>query len=145
MYTNVWQLCESVIGFKQPLYMYNRFILGSQRTSHIYHTWFQPMVAALVASEYHHCLAALGVSIACIILAAGPSANHMHCHNLLPQYLPKSRGKDYQIKYTNIWLTHKQLETHGCELSIVLSDALALRHQAISTNKATVLTKYSLY
>ena len=48
MYTNVWQLCESVIGFKQTLYMY-RFIRGSQRTSHMHHTWFQPMVAALVA------------------------------------------------------------------------------------------------
>ena len=50
--------------------------------------------------------------------------------------------KDYQITHTNIWLTHK-LETHGCKLSIVglLSNALALKHQAISTNKATVLTK----
>ena len=29
-------------------------------------------------------------------------------------------------------LTHKQLETHGCIVSIVATDALVLKHQAIS-------------
>ena len=33
-----------------------------------------------------------------------------------------------------IELTHKQLETHGCELGTVATDALVLMHQAISTN-----------
>ena len=31
-------------------------------------------------------------------------------------------------------LTHKQLETHGCVLSTVATDALGLKHQAISAD-----------
>ena len=34
------------------------------------------------------------------------------------------------------WLTHKQLETHGCVLSIVATDAMVLKHQAISIHSA---------
>ena len=33
-------------------------------------------------------------------------------------------------------LTHKHLETHGCILSIVATDALVQKHQTISTNSA---------
>ena len=33
-------------------------------------------------------------------------------------------------------LTHKQLEMHGCILSIVATDVLVLMHQGISTNSA---------
>ena len=33
-------------------------------------------------------------------------------------------------------LTHKQLETHGCELSTAATDALVLKHQAISIHSA---------
>ena len=33
-------------------------------------------------------------------------------------------------------LTHKQLETHGCVLSTVATDALVLKHQAISAHIA---------
>ena len=33
-------------------------------------------------------------------------------------------------------LAHKQLETHGCILRIVASDALVLKHQDISINGA---------
>ena len=33
---------------------------------------------------------------------------------------------------TNMLLTHKQLEIHGCIFSIVATDALGLKHQAIS-------------
>ena len=33
-------------------------------------------------------------------------------------------------------LTHKQLETHGCALSTVGTDALVLKHQVISTHSA---------
>ena len=32
--------------------------------------------------------------------------------------------------------THKQLETHVCILSTVATDALVLKHQAISINSA---------
>ena len=34
------------------------------------------------------------------------------------------------------FLTHKQLETHGCILSIVATDALVLKHQAICIHNA---------
>ena len=33
-------------------------------------------------------------------------------------------------------LTHKQQETHGCILSTVATDALVLKHQAISIHNA---------
>ena len=33
-------------------------------------------------------------------------------------------------------LTHKQLETHGCILRAVATDALVLKHQAISIHGA---------
>ena len=33
-------------------------------------------------------------------------------------------------------LTHKQQETHGCIASTVATDALVLKHQAISSNSA---------
>ena len=38
-----------------------------------------------------------------------------------------------------IGLTHKQLETHGCAISIVATDALVLKHQDISTHIAEQL------
>ena len=40
--------------------------------------------------------------------------------------------------YEENWsvLTHKQLETHGCILSTVATDALVLKHQAISIYNA---------
>ena len=41
-----------------------------------------------------------------------------------------------QITYTNIWLTPRQLETHGCILSTIPTDAPVLEHQALSTNSA---------
>ena len=34
------------------------------------------------------------------------------------------------------WLTLKHRETHGCVVSIVASDALVLKHQAISIHNA---------
>ena len=34
------------------------------------------------------------------------------------------------------WLTLKQRETHGCVVSTVASDALVLKHQAISIHNA---------
>ena len=34
------------------------------------------------------------------------------------------------------WLTHKELEMHGCILSTVANDALVLKHQAISIHSA---------
>ena len=40
------------------------------------------------------------------------------------------------------WLTHKQLEMHVCIFSPVATDALVLKHQAISTQG---LSKYPLY
>ena len=36
----------------------------------------------------------------------------------------------------SLYLTHKHIETHGCELSIVTTDALVLKHRAISTYRA---------
>ena len=33
-------------------------------------------------------------------------------------------------------LTHKQLETHGCVLSTMATDALVLKYQAISIQSA---------
>ena len=51
-----------------------------------------------------------------------------------------ARSKD--IIGTNaagIGLTHKQLETHGCAISIVATDALVLKHQGISTHSAEQL------
>ena len=36
----------------------------------------------------------------------------------------------------NVFLTPKQLETHGCVLSVVATDALVPKHQAISTHSA---------
>ena len=33
-------------------------------------------------------------------------------------------------------LTHKQLEMHGCVLSTLATDALVVKHQAISTHSA---------
>ena len=36
----------------------------------------------------------------------------------------------------NWCLTHKQLETQGCVISIVATDALVLKHQAIGTHNA---------
>ena len=33
-------------------------------------------------------------------------------------------------------LTHEQLEMHGCMLSTVATDALVLKHQAISMHRA---------
>ena len=37
-------------------------------------------------------------------------------------------------------LTHKQLETHGCMLSIVATDALVLKHQTISIHSADLIS-----
>ena len=34
------------------------------------------------------------------------------------------------------WLTHKELEMHGCDLITVATDGLVLEHQAISTHSA---------
>ena len=34
------------------------------------------------------------------------------------------------------WLTHKHRETHGCVVSTVATDALVLKHQAISIHNA---------
>ena len=34
------------------------------------------------------------------------------------------------------FLTHKELETHGCALSTVVTDALVLKRQATSTHSA---------
>ena len=39
-------------------------------------------------------------------------------------------------------LTHKQLEQHGCILSTVATDALVLKHQAISTHSADECSLY---
>ena len=42
-------------------------------------------------------------------------------------------------------LTHKQLEIHGCKLSIISTDALVLKHQAISiynADKIVILRDY---
>ena len=36
----------------------------------------------------------------------------------------------------SVLLTYKQLETHGCVLSIVATDALVLKHQAIGIYSA---------
>ena len=36
-------------------------------------------------------------------------------------------------------LTHKQLETHGCLLSTVATDALVLKHQGISSHSADLI------
>ena len=36
----------------------------------------------------------------------------------------------------SMWLTHKQLEIHECVVSIVGTDALALKHQAINIHSA---------
>ena len=38
---------------------------------------------------------------------------------------------------TVVLLTHKDLETHGCVLSTVATDALVLEHQAIGTHSAS--------
>ena len=39
-------------------------------------------------------------------------------------------------------LTHKQLKTHGCELSTVTTDALGQKYQAFGTHGADI---YSMY
>ena len=41
-----------------------------------------------------------------------------------------------EMIYNNKSLTHLQLETHGCLLITVATDALELNHQAISTHSA---------
>ena len=38
----------------------------------------------------------------------------------------------YTIELCNIMLTHKHRETHGCVVTTVATDALVLKHQAIS-------------
>ena len=40
------------------------------------------------------------------------------------------------VLYVNFVLTHKQLETCGCVLITVNTDALVLKHQAISIRSA---------
>ena len=48
-------------------------------------------------------------------------------------------------------LTHKQLEMHGCVISIVATDVLVLKHQALGFNSADLLNyqrfiqKYYIY
>ena len=42
----------------------------------------------------------------------------------------------YYYQQLECILTHKQLETHGCILSTVATDALVLKHQAINTHSA---------
>ena len=37
---------------------------------------------------------------------------------------------------TDLSLTHKRLEMHGCVIGTVAADALVLKHQAISSNSA---------
>ena len=51
--------------------------------------------------------------------------------------------KDFKMDDEILWdtlrvnsLNHKQLETHGCVLSTVATDALVLKHQAISIHSA---------
>ena len=39
-------------------------------------------------------------------------------------------------KQTFRWLTQKQLETHGCILITVATDALVIKHQAIGIHSA---------
>ena len=51
------------------------------------------------------------------------------------QIKEKSR-KDYQITYTNIWLTHKQRETHAWKLSIIFTDVWTPDHQYQQGNSA---------
>ena len=40
------------------------------------------------------------------------------------------------VKKSSVMLTHKQLEMLGCLLSTVATDALELKHQAISIHSA---------
>ena len=42
----------------------------------------------------------------------------------------------YQLTNQLSALTHKQLEMHRCALSTVATDALVLKHQAISSHSA---------
>ena len=48
--------------------------------------------------------------------------------------LPASKAKI--IQYRMLLLTLKHRETHGCVVSIVATDALVLKHQAISIHNA---------
>ena len=44
---------------------------------------------------------------------------------------PSSPSQNRQVK-----VIHKQLETHGCVINTVATDALVLKHQATSINSA---------
>ena len=46
--------------------------------------------------------------------------------------------------YTFVRLTHKQLETHWYILSAVATDALVLKHQAISIQSVTKYSEFRL-
>ena len=60
---------------------------------------------------------------------------------ILLKLLPNFLG-DNEFKQLEYQLTLKHRETHGCVVSIVATDALVLKHQAISN---TMLTKHLLY
>ena len=45
-------------------------------------------------------------------------------------------GCQFDTVYSTLILTHKQLETHGCILNIVGTDALMLKQLSISTHSA---------
>ena len=44
----------------------------------------------------------------------------------------------WQEKTSPEWSTHKELEMHGCVVSIIAADALVLKHQAISNHSACI-------
>ena len=44
-----------------------------------------------------------------------------------------------ELHVKNWWLTHEHLETHVCGISIMTTDALVLKHQAISIHNANGL------
>ena len=54
-----------------------------------------------------------------------------------------SQKSDVIINFADVMsdgvLTHKQLELHGCVLSTVVTDALMLKHQAISIHSADLI------
>ena len=61
-------------------------------------------------------------------------------HDLWCNYTHDVSNLECQIYLYPGYLTHKQLESHGCLISTVATDALGPKHQAISIHSADLVS-----
>ena len=69
------------------------------------------------------------------IFFQGARSSHNQAYWQGMQYIGIGPG-EYILLTHHVVVTHKQLEQHGCVLSTMATDALVLKHQAISTHSA---------